>query len=437
LERKAFSGILLAVLLLSMVVALGTVAPTAHASSAEWWNTSWNYRRSVTVVNPNSFDLIEYPTNITLDTQSLVSAGKMKPDGSDLRLLHNNVEIPFAIVDPNTANTKIVFKSSVPANGDDPNYMLYYGNPSASDVSVSYEKIFYEVIDEFNDGVIDPMWSFNEYVVSRYESDGYLYIEKGSTGGLAEAILITKNISNSEVLRVQFSSLSGEIGWAGYNGVHFYLIDPDDPGSRHISAFANTYFKESNDAAPRMSFVNTSSSSEISAYRIDWTQVNYQWYDYELYWNESSNFASMTMDDLYYDNENTNGWLEDLSFEFRFGANAYSPSGTSYARFDYIRIWQEVSKEPTTTVGAEETQFLTLTIMMTNNGSGKTETITLELIDEDHDGFITLDIHNRILAAVRRTHGTTIFDFPEEYTATKGAWTVTLSSSSDYTVTLT
>jgi hypothetical protein len=79
----------------------------------------------------------------------------------------------------------------------------------------------------------------------------------------------------------------------------------------------------------------------------------------------------------------------------------------------------------------------TLTITMTNLNSGKTETITLELTDEDHDGFITLDIHNRILAAVRRTHGTKTFDFPGEYTATQGAWTVTLSSSSDYTVTLT
>jgi len=54
-----------------------------------------------------------------------------------------------------------------------------------------------------------------------------------------------------------------------------------------------------------------------------------------------------------------------------------------------------------------------LTITITNTKNGKTETITLELIDEDHDGFITLDISNRILSAVRRTHDTTTFDFPE------------------------
>lgn len=232
MEKKAVSKIMMAVLLLTMLVALGKVTTTANASSDGWWNTSWDYRRAVTVINPNSFELIEYPTNITLDTQSLVSAGKMKPDGSDLRLLHNNVEIPFAIVAPNTANTKIVFKSSVPANGDDPNYMLYYGNPSASDVSVSYDKIFYEVIDEFNDGVIDPMWSFEPpWVgagppVNYYETNGFLYLEKGPTGGEADAILTSMRINNSETLYIQFSVYSGEIGWAGYNGAHVYLWVP-------------------------------------------------------------------------------------------------------------------------------------------------------------------------------------------------------------------
>ena len=79
----------------------------------------------------------------------------------------------------------------------------------------------------------------------------------------------------------------------------------------------------------------------------------------------------------------------------------------------------------------------TLTITMTNKGSGKTETNSIELVDEDHDGLITLDIESRILSAIRRTLGTTTFDFPGEYTETQGAWTVTLSCSSDYTVTFT
>jgi len=435
MEKKAVSKIMMAVLLLTVLVALGKVATTANASSDGWWNTFWNYRKAVTVVNLNSFELIEYPTNITLDTQSLVSAGKMKPDGSDLRLLHNNVEIPFAIVDPNTANTKIVFKSSVPANGNDPNYRLYYGNPSASDVSVSYESVFYEVIDEFNDVVIDPMWSFCENAVNYYESDGSLNIEKGPTGCEARATLTTRKVQNSETMRIEFRTYTGEVGWAGYNGAFIHL--PPNPAS-DISVGGNTYDKSLNNAAPRLDFVNSGVySSEISSSRIDWSQLNYQWHEYEMYWNESSNFARLTMDGSYYDNENSMGWFENDSFELALAAAAYCPSGTSYAKFDYIRVWQEVSKQPTITVGSEETQFITLTITMINKGSGKTETITLELVDENHDGFITVDIENHILAAIRRTQDTTTFDFPGEYTATKGAWMVTLSSSNDYTVTFT
>ena len=147
MEGKTVSVVLSLLLLLSLVISLGAVTPKVNASSGDWWNTSWTYRRAVTVENPNLFELVEYPVNVTLDTQSLISAGKMKTDGSDLRLIHNNAEVNFAVIDINTVATTIMFKSSVPASGSDPNYYLYYDNPSASDVSVGYEKIKYELID--------------------------------------------------------------------------------------------------------------------------------------------------------------------------------------------------------------------------------------------------------------------------------------------------
>jgi len=357
---------MLTLLLLTMVVALGAVAPRASASSDGWWNTSWNYRRAVTVENPNPFELIQYPVSIALDTQSLISAGKMKPDGSDLRLLRDGEEIDFAVIDFNTSNTKIAFKSSVPASGNNPNYTLYYGNPLASAVNVTYEKIKYEVIDEFNDGVIDPMWNFSYggypgvvEVPTHYESDGSLCIEKGPVANIASAYTTGINVNNSEVLRVRFRAETGEVGWAGYNGVYNWLTVPGT-GAWNIYFWASTYDKSPNSAGPGLGFMSITGepvSTEINASRIDWTQLNYQWYNYELYWNESSNFARIAMDGLYYDNENTNGYLEDYSFDLWLGAGAYAPSGTSYAKFDYIRVWQEVSIEPTTSVGTEETQL--------------------------------------------------------------------------------
>jgi hypothetical protein len=377
LLKKIVSGVMLAVLLLSVVVSLGVIVPTAIAGSDGWWNSSWRFRRNVTVENPNSFALIEYPTNVTLDTRSLVLAGKMNPDGSDLRLLRNSEEIDFAIIDFNTSNTKIVFKSSVPANGNNPNYTLYYGNPAASDVSVSYEKIKYELIDEFNDGVIDPMWNFSyggypgvELVPTHYESDGSLYIEKGPVANLAVAYTTGIKIHNSEVLHIQCRAYTGEIDWAGYNGMYNHLWNTEQARA-HLFFGASTYDKSPNAAGPFLSF-NTGTgkllSTEIKASRIDWTQLNYQWYNYEVYWNESSNFARMTMNESYYDNENTNGYFEDYSFdELWLCAGAYAPSGTAYAKFDYIRVWQEVSKQPTTLLGAQESLGPVIDILYPKN----------------------------------------------------------------------
>lgn len=78
----------------------------------------------------------------------------------------------------------------------------------------------------------------------------------------------------------------------------------------------------------------------------------------------------------------------------------------------------------------------TLIITINKIKKGTTETILLELVDDDYDGFITQDINNRILSIIKRTHKTTTFDFPGTYPATKGALNVTLQSRNDFTITL-
>jgi hypothetical protein len=89
-------------------------------------------------------------------------------------------------------------------------------------------------------------------------------------------------------------------------------------------------------------------------------------------------------------------------------------------------LQQEITVDPTPT----------LTITINNIKKGTTETILLELVDDDYDGFITQDINNRILSIIKRTHKTTTFNFPGTYPATKGALEVTLQSRNDFTITL-
>ncbi|MEM5766432.1 MAG: DUF2341 domain-containing protein [Candidatus Aenigmatarchaeota archaeon] len=126
----------------------------------------WQYSRNITINNTqNSNSLTDYQVLVTLDTQSLISAGKMKSDCGDIRFLDSDdsTELNYWIESGcNSANTKIWVKvPSIPASSTKTIY-LYYGNLSASSTSDG-EKTF-EFFDDFDDGVFDMnKWGILEY----------------------------------------------------------------------------------------------------------------------------------------------------------------------------------------------------------------------------------------------------------------------------------
>jgi hypothetical protein len=102
------------------------------------WLSGWNYKRPITVTNNTTNDLTNYQVLITIDTASLISAGKMRSDGGDIRFTDSdgvtliNYWVESGI---NTTSTKIwVEVPSIPASGSTTIY-LYYGNPSATTTS--------------------------------------------------------------------------------------------------------------------------------------------------------------------------------------------------------------------------------------------------------------------------------------------------------------
>ncbi|MDD5481549.1 MAG: hypothetical protein PHR64_01195, partial [Candidatus Shapirobacteria bacterium] len=55
-------------------------------AQASWWNETWLYRRAIQVSNDNGQNLTDFQVAITLDTASLITAGKMQDDCDDLRV---------------------------------------------------------------------------------------------------------------------------------------------------------------------------------------------------------------------------------------------------------------------------------------------------------------------------------------------------------------
>jgi hypothetical protein len=122
-----------------------TVTNTAPAST--WWNTAWLYRVPVTITSSTTYT--NQQVKIYLDTRSLISAGKMRSDCGDIRVVDSDDATPLPYwVEPGTCNaapyTIIWVKvPSIPAGSK--TIYIYYGNPSATGQS-DVNSVFFAVI---------------------------------------------------------------------------------------------------------------------------------------------------------------------------------------------------------------------------------------------------------------------------------------------------
>jgi len=120
----------------------------------------YSYLRDVIIDNSlNSNSLTDYQISITLDTQSLISQGKMKSDCSDIRFTDFDGTLLNYWIEPNTCNTnntKIWVKVPFIPGGSTETIYLWYGNPNATSMS-NASSVFIDIIN----GLV-AAWNFNE-----------------------------------------------------------------------------------------------------------------------------------------------------------------------------------------------------------------------------------------------------------------------------------
>jgi len=116
------------------------------------------YRKPITITGSTAGAQTNYQVLVTVDTQSLISAGKMQSTGADIRFYNASVELPYWIESGiNTTSTKIWVKvDSIPASPLAATIYMYYGNPSASAVS-NGNNVF-----EFFDNFESNTWIYSE-----------------------------------------------------------------------------------------------------------------------------------------------------------------------------------------------------------------------------------------------------------------------------------
>lgn len=133
LSYKTLFIILLSLLI--PIVFLLRINQKGESVSAAWWNETWRYRIAFTATNSSDFDAVNIPYRLTLDTATLIAAGKMQNSGNDIRIIDINTgEIIRFQIEQNTLNTSatgIWFDGTITSKNSK-QYYLYYGNSNAT-----------------------------------------------------------------------------------------------------------------------------------------------------------------------------------------------------------------------------------------------------------------------------------------------------------------
>jgi len=109
----------------------------AAGYTSNWWNSSWQYRKPITIAN-TAGNLSNYQINVTVNTTQLISQGKMKSDCGDVRFTWYNsssgTEINISYWNEtacNTSSTNYWINVPFSANNTNTTVYMYYGNANA------------------------------------------------------------------------------------------------------------------------------------------------------------------------------------------------------------------------------------------------------------------------------------------------------------------
>ncbi|MDD4381802.1 MAG: DUF2341 domain-containing protein [Candidatus Dojkabacteria bacterium] len=114
-----------------------------------WMNSSWLYRKAITVSNSGS-ELLNEDVLVTIDTESLIDASKLQSDCDDLRFTDSDetTALDYWVEGGcDTSTTRVWVQIPTLPNGGKTIY-VYYANPSATNSEETWSEYFIALNDE-------------------------------------------------------------------------------------------------------------------------------------------------------------------------------------------------------------------------------------------------------------------------------------------------
>ena len=344
--------ILLVFLLLASLLASVDFTPVKAAVPWASAYTDWQYRRPITINNPNSADLTDFQVKITLDSSNF-DFSKANSDGSDIRFADaTGNTIPYYIESWDSTNQRAVIwikVPSIPASGSTTVYM-YYGNSEAT--SESNGDAVFEFFDDF-DTFDSSKWYTGWLTGGSYDvQNGELTVVGGSSSWEAVGsktkftapVVVEFRAKVTETNYIELG-LDERAADGTYSGSGYSLIDwRYDTG--HVSGGRGYTVVDEG------SFHFYQRSTDLSSYTIltlVWTSSKIQWYENGVLGKEVT--SGIPSDPL---------------------AIALVVKGSSTSiTVDWVRVRKYAEQEPSASVSTTEE----------TNNSAVSHTVTLRLKD--------------------------------------------------------
>jgi hypothetical protein len=173
---------------------------TTKEVGAAWFNDNWSYRQTIAITNSGSAQT-DFQVSFTMNTSTLISAGKMQSGCQDIRITDFNGKIlPYwiekgASATCNTTTTKIWTK--LPSIGTTGNTIfVYYGNASASSGEDGKGTFIY--FDDFNTNINNGLWGVTDATGTQITFSGgrMNFVTGNQTWG--QAAYLTPSIARGE-----------------------------------------------------------------------------------------------------------------------------------------------------------------------------------------------------------------------------------------------
>ena len=334
LPRRSVSTLVIIALIIAPVYTIFF----AKEAKAAWWNDNWAYRQKIQLTNSTGADLADFQVATTVDTSTLITAGKMQATTcADMRFTDSRGQpLDYWIEENNpgcnNASTRVWVKVPKVYNGTNAaSIYMYYGNPSATAIQ-SGDKTF-EFFDDFNGASLNAS-KWPATTGSPAISGGALQI---STGSGREALRTSSTFTQSNAVMMFRSQMSATNAGTFRQGIS---NTSDLSTNMYADDAAYAQFGTSANDAVYASY-NESVSDNLTGQSEDTS-----YHKYEISWAASTKFYQdgnlLTTRSAQVPNEASYIRLEE----------EYGSAGS--VSTDWVAIRKYASADPTTSASAEE-----------------------------------------------------------------------------------